>query len=642
MSKIPVTVITGFLGAGQDHAGPAPARATPTASASRSSSTSSATSASTSDVLAGCGDETCRAEDMIELSNGCICCTVADEFIPTMETLLDRDDAFDHIVIETSGLALPQPLIRAFNWPEIKARVTIDARGHGGRCRGAERRPLRRRRSMRSTRAAARTRCSTTRRRSASCSRTSSSPPTSSSLNKTDLVDAPTSWPPSRRRCATRCGPAPASSAPSTATSIPRRCSASASPPRTISPAATVAPRARPRRRRPRARRLRLVLDPPADRPIATTLIAHARGHHPRPRHPAPQGLCRDRRLVARLAVQAVGPRVTTWFDRPWTRGRGARNGARRDRRNPARPRRDHRKAAARRSRLRCTCSRRRPAPSSRTARPSTSASRPAPLIFASAADSELALLAGAADRAGTSDLRLANILRLGHNLSVDLWIEKTVRHAKLVVVRLLGGPAYWQYGVDQLTALAMQGDRGRVPARRRQPRPDPARALDDRARDVGPAARAVHRRRAGERGCDPARCASRPRPRGEGRGGEPQSPKPFPRFGLWHPRPRGMVDDILPRPSRHPAVPHPLLSRRARRRRHRDARSADRRGRAAGPRAGPDPRLDPQGTALRPLRARASSSATSRRRSSTSPASPSASTASTRSRTRSPAPTRR
>ncbi|WP_127144974.1 cobalamin biosynthesis protein CobW [Pelagibacterium montanilacus] len=78
------------------------------------------------DVLAGCGDETCREEDMIELANGCICCTVADDFIPTMKALLARPDRPDHIVIETSGLALPQPLIRAFNWPEIKAEVTID------------------------------------------------------------------------------------------------------------------------------------------------------------------------------------------------------------------------------------------------------------------------------------------------------------------------------------------------------------------------------------------------------------------------------------------------------------------------------------------------------------------------------------
>src|SRR5690606_18979336 len=78
------------------------------------------------EVLAACGEETCRAEDMIELSNGCICCTVADDFIPAMEQLLGRDERPDHIIIETSGLALPQPLIRAFNWPEIKAAVTID------------------------------------------------------------------------------------------------------------------------------------------------------------------------------------------------------------------------------------------------------------------------------------------------------------------------------------------------------------------------------------------------------------------------------------------------------------------------------------------------------------------------------------
>ena len=83
-------------------------------------------------------------------------------------------------------------------------------------------------------------------------------------------------------------------------------------------------------------------------------------------------------------------------------------------------------------------------------------AQTPAPIIFASAADSELMMLAAAADRAGTSDLRLANLLRLGHNLSVDMWLDQTVRHARLVVIRLLGGPAYWPYGVDELTALAL------------------------------------------------------------------------------------------------------------------------------------------------------------------------------------------
>lgn len=77
-------------------------------------------------ILKGCGIEICREEDVIELNNGCICCTVADDFIPTMTKLLDRADRPDHIVIETSGLALPQPLVAAFNWPEIKTQVTVD------------------------------------------------------------------------------------------------------------------------------------------------------------------------------------------------------------------------------------------------------------------------------------------------------------------------------------------------------------------------------------------------------------------------------------------------------------------------------------------------------------------------------------
>jgi cobalamin biosynthesis protein CobW len=125
MSKIPVTVITGFLGAGKTtlvrhllaHAGGKRIALVINEFGEMGVD---------KEILASCGDETCREEDMIELSNGCICCTVADEFIPTMEALLARPDRPDHIVIETSGLALPQPLIRAFNWPEIKSEVTID------------------------------------------------------------------------------------------------------------------------------------------------------------------------------------------------------------------------------------------------------------------------------------------------------------------------------------------------------------------------------------------------------------------------------------------------------------------------------------------------------------------------------------
>ncbi len=78
------------------------------------------------EVLKGCGEAVCRQEDVIELANGCICCTVADDFAPAMRKLLDRPIPFDHIVIETSGLALPQPLVRAFSWPEISSRVTVD------------------------------------------------------------------------------------------------------------------------------------------------------------------------------------------------------------------------------------------------------------------------------------------------------------------------------------------------------------------------------------------------------------------------------------------------------------------------------------------------------------------------------------
>ncbi len=78
------------------------------------------------DILKSCNSEACTEDDIIELSNGCICCTVADDFIPTMEKLLASPRKLDHIIIETSGLALPQPLVRAFNWPEIKSRVTVD------------------------------------------------------------------------------------------------------------------------------------------------------------------------------------------------------------------------------------------------------------------------------------------------------------------------------------------------------------------------------------------------------------------------------------------------------------------------------------------------------------------------------------
>ncbi|MFP5511252.1 MAG: cobalamin biosynthesis protein CobW, partial [Alphaproteobacteria bacterium] len=71
-------------------------------------------------------DENCPEENIVELANGCICCTVADDFIPTIEALLAMPQRPDHIIIETSGLALPKPLLKAFDWPAIRSKITVD------------------------------------------------------------------------------------------------------------------------------------------------------------------------------------------------------------------------------------------------------------------------------------------------------------------------------------------------------------------------------------------------------------------------------------------------------------------------------------------------------------------------------------
>ena len=124
--KIPATIITGFLGAGKTTLirhllqNAANRRIALIINEFGDVGVDGA-------VLAGCADDTCPADEIMELSNGCICCTVADDFIPAMDQILARDPAPDHIIIETSGLALPQPLIRAFNWPSVKDRVTVDA-----------------------------------------------------------------------------------------------------------------------------------------------------------------------------------------------------------------------------------------------------------------------------------------------------------------------------------------------------------------------------------------------------------------------------------------------------------------------------------------------------------------------------------
>lgn len=78
------------------------------------------------EILKSCGIETCPDDNIVELANGCICCTVADDFVPAIDRILALEPKVDHILIETSGLALPKPLIQAFQWPSVKSRVTVD------------------------------------------------------------------------------------------------------------------------------------------------------------------------------------------------------------------------------------------------------------------------------------------------------------------------------------------------------------------------------------------------------------------------------------------------------------------------------------------------------------------------------------
>jgi cobalamin biosynthesis protein CobW len=125
LSKIPVTVITGFLGSGKTtlirHL-----MANPQGKRLAILVNEFGTLGVDGDILKSCADENCPVENIVELANGCICCTVADDFIPTIEALMAMPVRPDHILIETSGLALPKPLLRAFDWPAIRSKITVD------------------------------------------------------------------------------------------------------------------------------------------------------------------------------------------------------------------------------------------------------------------------------------------------------------------------------------------------------------------------------------------------------------------------------------------------------------------------------------------------------------------------------------
>lgn len=125
MNRIPATIVTGFLGAGKTTL---LRKLAANAKGKRIAFVINEFGELGMDreLLLGCAEEGCAPGDVIELANGCICCTVADDFLPAIEKLLDLPAPPDHIVIETSGLALPKPLVQAFNWPGIKTRTTVD------------------------------------------------------------------------------------------------------------------------------------------------------------------------------------------------------------------------------------------------------------------------------------------------------------------------------------------------------------------------------------------------------------------------------------------------------------------------------------------------------------------------------------
>ncbi len=125
LTKLPVTVVTGFLGSGKTtlirHLMQNPGGKRLAIIVNEFGDVGV-----DGEILKSCAIPNCPEENILELANGCICCTVADDFIPTLEQLMKLEPRPEHILIETSGLALPKPLLKAFDWPDIRSKITVD------------------------------------------------------------------------------------------------------------------------------------------------------------------------------------------------------------------------------------------------------------------------------------------------------------------------------------------------------------------------------------------------------------------------------------------------------------------------------------------------------------------------------------
>ncbi len=544
------------------------------------------------EILKGCGNDACPEENIVELANGCLCCTVADEFVPALDAILAREGV-EHIVIETSGLALPKPLVQAFHWPAIKNRVTVD--GVVVVVDGA---------ALADGRVAADLEALAAQR--AADSALVHDDPVEEVfedqiacadlvvLNKRDLIDD--------------AGMQKALAA--IADALPRSVKVITAADGKVDQALLlglgIATEDDIANRRTHH-------DDEADHdhddfdsfvvPIGeiadpAALAQRVAGARRRVRRAARQRFCRRRRQADAPHGAGGRPAGEPSIRPAVDRHRGARRPPRRDRPQRPRPRRGDARARA------AEQTKRNPAmhllaTSSTTLDDIVEAvdlgQTPGDIVVLSLADSDLAGLAAAwqAERAALPRVRLAHLRDLRHPMSVDLWIDKVGAHAKVIVVRLLGGLDWWKYGIERLAAVARERgialavlpgedrDDARLAAASTLPPPELDILLRYFREGGRENLRALLRRLAGHAGYELAA----------------SEPKPVPRVAGYLPG-EGAVDlDRLMAslPSKQPVCADHFLPRHAPGRRYRRDRRAVRSARSARPGAGAARRHQPE-----------------------------------------------